>query len=157
LPEVESRDHMPLQPAATLPKELGSSRVRWRDSKPSFSFDSRRRFGHSAIVHSPIDWVLLVIAPFLGAPVEQRKQRTRNRRTVNLRKPADYVARLGFHTFGAVWNLATEVRRRGCSGILPSYKQCRELGHVRISQCSDCNKTEGETVVWAMIVEGRKY
>jgi len=36
-------------------------------------------------------------------------------------------------------------------------KQCRDLKHQIFNQCSDCDKTKDETVVWAGIIDTHKY
>ena len=36
-------------------------------------------------------------------------------------------------------------------------KQCRDLGHQGFNQCSDCDDTPDETVIFVSIIESHKY
>ena len=36
-------------------------------------------------------------------------------------------------------------------------KQCRDLGHQMFNQCSDCDDTPDETVIFVSIIDSHKY
>ena len=90
-------------------------------------------------------------APPRRSSTSRRKQRTRNRWSVNLRKPLDLIGRSRFETLGAVRNLASiEQERGGVGDSSPSLSSVWVICCVRTSlpthttNDAPCGPREGE-------------